>query len=67
LVEGKEIPLKNNKSPLQPRRIEQFTIPRVKMHWPVIIAIALNDPRSTVDARDQGRPKIPFGVTPASV
>jgi hypothetical protein len=43
VLEGKEIRLKNNKSPLQPRCIEQFTIPRVKTHWPVIFAIALTD------------------------
>jgi hypothetical protein len=42
-LEEKEIRPKNNKSPLQPRRIEQFSIPRVKMHWPVIFAIALSD------------------------
>ena len=40
VLEGKEIRLKNNKLPLQPRCIERFTIPRVKAHWPVIFAIA---------------------------
>jgi hypothetical protein len=30
VLEGKEIRLKNNKLPLQPRCIERFTIPRVK-------------------------------------
>ena len=44
VLEGKEIRLKNNKLPLQPRCIERFTIPRVKTHWPVIFAIALTDP-----------------------
>ena len=41
VLEGKEIRLKNNKLPLQPRCIERFTIPRVKTHWPVIFAITL--------------------------
>ena len=41
VLEGKEIRLKNNKLPLQPRCIERFTIPRVKTHWPVIFAISL--------------------------
>ena len=43
VLEGKEIRLKNNKLPLQPRCIERFTIPRVKTHWPVIFAIALTE------------------------
>ena len=43
VLEGKEIRLKNNKLPLQPRCIERFTIPRVKTHWPVIFAISLID------------------------
>jgi hypothetical protein len=29
----------NEPLPLQPRCIEQFTIPRVKTHWPVIFAL----------------------------
>ena len=47
VLEGKEIRLKNNKLPLQPRCIERFTIPRVKTHWPVIFAIALIDALTT--------------------
>src|SRR4029077_4839065 len=39
---------KNNKSPLQPRRIEQFTIARVKIHWPVIFAVTLICPSAGV-------------------
>jgi hypothetical protein len=43
VLEGKEIRLKNNKLPLQPRCIEQFTIRRGKTRWPVIFAIARFD------------------------
>jgi hypothetical protein len=43
VLEEKEIRLKNNKLPLQPRCIERFTIPGVKAHWPVIFANALSE------------------------
>jgi hypothetical protein len=49
VLEGKEIRPKNNKLPLQPRCIEQFTISRAKTHWPVISAIALIGPVERFD------------------
>jgi hypothetical protein len=58
VLEEKEIRLKNNKLPLQPRCIERFTIPGVKTHWPVIFANALRgNPNAPMDSNllDCGR------------